>query len=105
MESSHVDLDYVFNKHECDQCDSRSIKERTIEKLRQGAEDQCPASGLWVTYIDWAGPELLEYSDFERRHMRNKFSVEIYESYHTLLCLVLFRIEGKSAKQLLRGKE
>jgi thioredoxin-related protein len=101
-----VDLNHVFNEHECFYCNRKARKRHTVEKLRQGAQDYCPASQLWLTCIEWAASESLEHSDIESIKIRKKHLMRIVKiSTAVSLRLMVFQLEGKSAQQLSRGRD
>jgi hypothetical protein len=108
MESPNVDLHCVLNNHECVYCDGEIVgKRRTLEQLRQGAGDQCPASQLWLACIDWAISNFnsIEYTDVKKTKMLEKNSmITERHSTETTLRFVVFQLQGKSTRQLLRGK-
>jgi hypothetical protein len=100
-----VNLNHVSNEHECVYCNRKTRKRHTIEKLRQGAQDYCPASQLWLACIEWAASESLEHSDIKRIEIRKKHSMRIVKiSTAVSLRLVVFQLEGKSAQQPSRGR-
>jgi hypothetical protein len=95
MESPHVDLRYVFNEHKCIYC-NKSHNRYTLEELRHGAKYQCPAFGLWLACVEWAVPELFEYSDFESIVVHNS-SITFGGRFCLHYRLDVFQVKGKFA--------
>jgi hypothetical protein len=105
MESPHVDPNDVLNEHVCVNCNRETAYERTLEELRQGAKDQCPASRLWLACFEWAVPGLIEPGDTIRMCILDKFVMLLHAYGEEILHLVVFQVQGKSAKQLLRDTD
>jgi hypothetical protein len=99
MELSQTDLESILVDHKCFHCGN--YRNYTLKTLRKGARDQCPACRLWLACIDWAVPELLEYSDIVRIYHWETPGIEICHRMSvtelTKLTLAVFQLDSEFA--------